>query len=185
MVLKLTLLQIIPFESNKSQNKFTINLAFKNIFFLMSYQQVNLENIYQFGNPKCLTNFEANELFNNADNDFNNSDQNDTRKQLFEKASYYASMCQQFNNASQLTATRNEIRRILKENDFEDDDVSYQNLTEEQQDKLDKQIEYDTVMLLNLCPGTVEDARAYIPSLKRKSDNQVHEIITQLTRFRI
>ena len=149
----------------------------------MTSNQVNLDSIFQFKSARCLTNFEANELFNNADNDFNNSDQNDTRKQLFDKASYYASMCQQFNNVSQLDATREAIMRILTEKDSDDETV--ENPSEEQKEKLDKQLEFDTVMLLNLCPGTVEDARAYIPSLKTKSDNQVHEIITQLTKFRI
>lgn len=148
-------------------------------------QKVNLDSIYQFENARCLTNFEANELFTNADNNINNAvDQNDTRKQLFDKASNYASSCQQFNNADSLIATREAIKRILKDNDLDDDDFP-QNITEEEQEKLDRQIEYDTVMLLNLCPGTVEDARAYIPSLKSKSENQVHEIITQLTKFRI
>lgn len=151
----------------------------------MTVPQVNLDSIYQIDkNARCLTNFEANELFNNADSENNGSDQNDARKQLFEKASYYANMCQQFNNASQLAATRDNIIRILTEDDYENED-STENLSEEQAEKLKKQIEFDTVMLLNLCPGTVEEAKAYIPSLKNKSENQVHEIISQLTKFRI
>ena len=143
--------------------------------------KVHLDQIFSFENARVLSNFEAHEAIESVRSDYND----DSRKQIFDKADNYADHCSQFSNMAQVNAARSAIKRILRERRFDDEMEEPKVLSEKEQEKRDQQIEYDTVMLLNLCPDSIEEARAFIWSLNEKSDDQVQEIIDQLSKFRI
>jgi DNA-directed RNA polymerase subunit F len=127
-----------------------------------------------------LSNFEAHSRFSELRKD--NLNRSETRKLLFDKAMAYAEQFAQFSSDGQHDAARVAIRDKLLERDI-DDDREY---TEDQDEFWRKQVEYDTVMLLNLCPTSVEQAKAICRTLveSRKSDDQIQEILDDLDRFR-
>jgi hypothetical protein len=88
----------------------------------------------------------------------------------------YTEQFRQFSNDSQLEAARACIRTRLREGS--------RATSEAEQAKNERQIEYDTVMMLNLCPRTVRDARSFITSLSGKTDDQIESLLKELDRFR-
>lgn len=136
-----------------------------------------------FAKAKCLSNFEALSYFQNLSEDsapilqYGNQD---NRKILFEKAKQYAEQFSQFTNDSQLRAARDSIRAKLIKNT----DVEKGILPEVEHEKKTREIEHDTVMMLNLCPKTVQEAKSFIPSLNNRTDDEIRDMIAQLERFR-
>lgn len=145
--------------------------------------QTKLESIYQFENPRVLTNLEAAKFLASRDNNpTDQNSQNDVfRQQLLDKAKEYAEQFQQYSDENQLNAAHDRIKDLLEQDDNDDDRPPR---TEREQLQLDNQIEYEIAMLLNLCPVTADEAISYVPTLTRKSSYQINEIIEALAAFR-
>jgi hypothetical protein len=105
----------------------------------------------------------------------------DFQKRVFDSSIQYLEEFAQFSGDSQHNAAKDAIRTRLRQHDeFEEPEV----LSDAQDEARRRQIEYDTVMLLNLCPTSVEEAQAMIPSLSSKSAHQVQELLDELHEFR-
>ena len=110
-----------------------------------------------FVDGRCLSNFEALEVLRDIEEDNPTQFSSDRQTHLF-KSKTYAENFKQFTNKRGLDAARNV--------------VSMYDLTSE-----------DSAAILNLCPRTVEDARKYIPSLSKLTNEQVEDMISQIQKF--
>lgn len=131
-----------------------------------------------YRNGKCLTNFEASTLLRTI-----NIEQSDniesTRKENLLKSRNYVDQFSQFEDGSTLEAARRMIR------DFLSNVEGVNEMTEEEHDLWSRQVEADTVTILNLAPKTAKEARSYgLPSLARiDSDEELQEKLTSLDNF--
>lgn len=130
---------------------------------------------------RCLTNFEALAIIQHI-RESEVSSRSDNLRQQIELSYKYCEDFSQFSNEEQLSAAKAYLRDALRNVDNEDEQ---QTVTEAAFDERERQEEHDIVTLLNLCPDTVADARAYVHSaLVRKSDDEVQEILNQLEPWR-
>lgn len=136
------------------------------------------DNMPALDNGRYITNFEAAQILNSMKSSNTNPDAH--KLQDFENACFYAERFAGFASEQQLKAAKTTVRELLARKDDEDEED--QKMSESKRDELDRQIDYATVVLLNLCPRTVEDARVYVPFLKNKSDELIEEIIDVLDR---
>jgi hypothetical protein len=127
-----------------------------------------------------LSNYEALSRFSQLAQDIPH--RYDFQKRVFDSSIRYLEEFAQFSGDSQHNAAKEAIRTRLRQRDdaFEEP----QALSDAQDEAFRRQVEYDTVTLLNLCPTCVEDAQAMIPSLSSKSPHQVQELLDELQEFR-
>jgi len=122
-----------------------------------------------------LSNYEASKILQSIRKGGEGGRQESLR-QLLDKSQEYAEMFSHFSSDMQHEAAKESIRMALQPRD--DDDV----LSESEFARVRQQREYDTVTLLNLCPRTVEEARAYVPALLERTDEEVHSLLRDLGR---
>ncbi|KAH0785053.1 hypothetical protein GPJ56_010999 [Histomonas meleagridis] len=134
---------------------------------------------YVYRNGKCLSNFDAFTILKNVEADMQDT-ADSTRKQNFLKACQYVEQFKQFEDGSYLEAARQLVRDFLSNIEGIDE------MTEAEHEIWSKQVESDTVTILNLSPKTVEEARSYgLPSLaKIESDEDFQELLSKLDRYR-
>jgi hypothetical protein len=125
-----------------------------------------------------LSNYEALSRFSKLNTDLPN--RFDFQRRVYESSLKYLEEFAQFSGDPQHNAAKESIRNKLQQRDIADDEEPW---SEAQDEAWRRQIEYDTVMLLNLCPATVEEAQGMIPSLRRKSADQVQEMLDELHAF--
>jgi hypothetical protein len=132
-----------------------------------------------FRNSTYLSNYEALTRFSKLNDDLPN--RFDFQRRIFESSLKYLEEFAQFTGEPQHNAAKEAIRTKLQQRDGGDESEPW---SEAQDEEWRRQVEYDTVMLLNLCPTSVEEAQALIPSLSRKTPDQVQEMLDDLDSFR-
>ena len=130
---------------------------------------------------RYLSNFEAHEILKRIRESGGAQRTENLRMQL-DKAVAYTENFARFTNEFQLEAAKASIRDALRKQDSDDED--HKPMTEADSDEMKRREEYDTVTMLNLCPTTIRAARAYIPALKRKKDDEIQEMLNELDRLR-
>jgi hypothetical protein len=105
----------------------------------------------------------------------------DFQRRVFETSLQYVEEFGQFTGDPQHNAAKESIRNRLQQRPVSEEHEPW---SDAQDEEWRRQIEHDTVMLLNLCPGTVEEAQGMIPSLRRLTADEVKEMLDELHGFR-
>ena len=129
---------------------------------------------------KYLTNFEAKRILE-AIRDPSDASRSTTLRQQIDRSIRYCETCQQFSDDHFLRNAEKALRDVFSRHDSDDED---QGMTEADYDRRKRQEDYEIVTMLNLCPQTVADARAYVPSLAKRSDDEIQDILNELNTYR-